>query len=452
MNSIYTRQGLTVFVLFLFFFGADISAEEKTVEINVQAPGGLSGRVVDLDGNSVVGFIFTLQRMQLEDGFLTPDSHERMPHIVTVPPDSDGFFVANNIHPGLVQLTAWHSIPLDKFEIVHDMFSSETFPSAEEMSHELMGISWREPDKRIFSIQVGKVTVFNMGDHAFSEGIIFAIEPGVTIENLKITVKPRLRIRGRIMDTDGTPLANDRGRLHMDQRHEFRPNHGASLGTGFSTDADGYFVQYMDEPGYYTVSVEYNNLTTGVGPFLLKDDVQPDEILFTLGSKQAAVQPPDDAIRAPGEVEFREPPTPPPAKSVWVINPTNGHAYKKIRCENWHDAQRKAVEESAHLVSINDDVEQNWIQVIFGGAPFWIGLTDVKKEGQWQWDSGEPFSYANWATDAIYPDKLSDDEKDYVVFTFRAGEWQAIGPGSPFWRRARQAVIEKDGLISNIDR
>ena len=195
-----------------------------------------------------------------------------------------------------------------------------------------------------------------------------------------------------------------------------------------------------------------DNLTAGVGPFLLKDDVQPDEILFTLGSKQAAVQPPDDAIRAPGEVEFREPPTPPPAKSVWVINPTNGHAYKKIRCENWHDAQRKAVEESAHLVSINDDVEQNWIQVIFGGAPFWIGLTDVKKEGQWQWDSGEPFSYANWATDAIYPDKLSDDEKDYVVFTFRAGEWQAVGPGSPFWRRARQAVIEKDGLISNIDR
>ena len=52
----------------------------------------------------------------------------------------------------------------------------------------------------------------------------------------------------------------------------------------------------------------------------------------------------------------------------------------------------------------------------------------------------------------MYPDKLSDDEKDYVVFTFRAGEWQSVGPGHSFWRRARQAVIEKDGLISNIDR
>ena len=452
MNPIYTRQGLTVFVLFLCFFGADISAETETVEKDLQALGGLSGRVVDLDGNGVAGFIFAIESMQLRDGFLTRSSHEQMPHIVPVPPDSDGTFVATNIQPGPVQLSAGPSIPLDKIEIFHDMINSKTSPPREEMQHELMHFNWHEPDKRIYAIQVGNVTVFSMGDPDFSEGITFAIQPGVTIENLKIIVKPRLRIRGRVMDTDGTPLANAKGRLHLDQRHEFRPNHSGSLGTGFSTDADGYFVQYMDEPGYYTVSLEYNGLTAGVGPFLLKDDVQPDEVLFTLGSKQTAVQPPDDAIPTPGEVEFREPPTPPPAKSVWVINPTNGHAYKKIRCENWYDAQRKAVEESAHLVSINDDAEQNWVQVIFGGAPFWIGLTDVKKEGEWQWDSGEPFNYANWATDAMYPDNLSDDEKDYVVFTFRAGEWQSVGPGSSFWGRARQAVIEKDGLISNIDR
>ena len=334
MNPIYTRQGLTGLVLFLFVLGADISAETETVETNLSAPGGLSGRVVDLDGNGVTGFIFAIESMQLRDGFLTPQSEERMPYIVAVSPDSDGAFIANNIQPGLVQLSAGPSIPLDKFETLHDMFSSETFPSAEEMSHELMGVSWHEPDKRIYAIQIGKVTVFNMGDPDFSEGITFAIEPGVTIENLKIIVKPRLRIRGRIIYTDGTPLADAQGRLHLDQRHEFRPNHSGSLGTGFSTDADGYFVQYMDEPGFYTVSMEYNDLSAGAGPFLLKDDVQPDEILFTLGSKQTLVEPPADDIPAPRDIEFREPPTPPPAKSVWVVNPTNGHAYKKIQCED----------------------------------------------------------------------------------------------------------------------
>ena len=67
--------------------------------------------------------------------------------------------------------------------------------------------------------------------------------------------------------------------------------------------------------------------------------------------------------------------------------------------------------------------------------------------GQW-----EPVTYTNWITHEIHRDRLSDDEKDYVVLTFRQGEWQSVGPGSPFWRMARQAVIEKDGLVSDIDR
>lgn len=139
-------------------------------------------------------------------------------------------------------------------------------------------------------------------------------------------------------------------------------------------------------------------------------------------------------------------------QGLWAVNPENRYAYKRIYCESREDAHTQAAAQGAHLVAINDESEQHWLQVIFGGAPFWIGLTDVKKEGEWQWDSREPFNYANWATHEIHPDRLSDDEKDYVVFTFRAGEWQAVGPGSPFWRMAQHAVIEKDGLISDINR
>ena len=39
-------------------------------------------------------------------------------------------------------------------------------------------------------------------------GITFAIEPGVHLENVEVTVKPRMRIRGQIVFADGTPLAN----------------------------------------------------------------------------------------------------------------------------------------------------------------------------------------------------------------------------------------------------
>ena len=463
MNRIYTRRELAVFVLILLFLGADISAEEETVERNEQSLGGLSGHVVDLDGNGVAGFIFAVQSMHFQDNILEPEdrfsgasqelSEGTDPRAVPkVQTDSDGAFAVSNIQPGLVQLSAGPDIPLDKLEMLEDMYNSEEFPSMEEMPHELMRLSWRRPDKRILSIQVGKVTFFNTGDLDFYDGLTFAIEPGVTIENIKVTVKPRLQIRGRVIYPDGTPLADAQGRLDMDQRHEFRPNHGGSHGTDFFTDGDGYFVQYMDEPGFYTVSVEYNDLTAGVGPFLLKDGVQPEEIVFTLESKRVAVVPPADDIPAPGNIEFREPVEPPPAKSVWVINPTNGHAYKRIQCEDWNDAQRKAVEEGAHLVSINDEAEQHWLQVIFAGGPFWIGLTDVEKEGEWEWDSGEPVTYTNWMTHEIHRDRLSDDEKDYVVLTFMRGGWQSVGPGSRFWRMARRAIIEKDGLISNINR
>ena len=455
MNPIDITPKLVMLTLVLLFLVIRIEASEE-------AASGFSGKVVDLDGSPVADFIFAIQPMQLHDGFLIPversstspegtDPSEMAGIISKVQTDSNGAFVFTDIQSGLVQLSVPPNIPLDKLEMLDRIFNSEEFPPVEDLPDEVMRLSQLEPDKRIYAIQVGKVTFFYTGDPDFSEGLTFALEPGVTLENVKITVKPRLRIRGRVVYADGAPLANAEADLTMEQNHEFRPNHGGTHGTNFFTDADGYFTQYMDEPGFYTLSVEYNDLSAGAGPFLLKDGVQPEEIVLTLEGKPDPVELPADNIPAPGNIEFREPPTPPPAKSVWIINPTNGHAYKRVHCEDWQDAQRKAVEEGAHLVSINDEAEQQWLEVIFTHKPFWIGLTDMKKEGEWQWDSGEPITYTNWTTHRIFPDRLSDAEKDYVVVTFREGGWQSTGPESPLWRMARWAVIEKDGLVSTID-
>ena len=40
-------------------------------------------------------------------------------------------------------------------------------------------------------------------------------------------------------------------------------------------------------------------------------------------------------------------------KGVWVVNPENGHAYKKIRFGGVENAIAQAVKENAYLVSIN---------------------------------------------------------------------------------------------------
>ena len=438
MNRTYTIPKLVSLVLILLFvvMGVEATAEDLS---------GLSGKVVDLDGNAVAGFTFAIRPVHLHDGFLEPDRGNPA-SLSKGETDSAGVFTINDIQPGLVQLIVLPAPLLDAFK----MFDPERFPPEGEIPPELMSRGGLHPDRRIFSIQVGTVTFFNIGEHHFSEGLTFALEPGVIIEDVKVTVKPRLRIRGRIVYADGTPLANAEADLDMEQRHEFRPNHSSSYGTNFFTDAGGYFTEYTEEPGFYTLSVEYNDLSAGAGPFLLKDGVQPEEIVLTLEGKADPIELPADSIPVPGDIEFRELPALPPAKSVWIINPTNGHAYKKIQCEDWHDAQRKAVEEGAHLVSINDEAEQHWLEVIFSHKPFWIGLTDVEKEGEWQWDSGEPVTYTNWTTQPIFPDRLPDAEKDYVVVTFRQGAWQSAGPESPLWRMARQAVIEKDGLVSTM--
>ena len=440
MKPTYVTPKLVVLALILSFVGTSIEAVAEEFS-------GLSGKVVDLEGNAVAGFTFAIRPVQLHDGFLEPE-HGDPASLPRAETDSAGAFTISDIQPGLIQLIALPAPLLDAFE----MFDPERFPPEGAIPPELMSRGGLHPDKKILSIQVGKVTFFNVGDHFFSEGLTFALEPGVIIEGVKVTIKSRLRIRGRVVYNDGTPLANAEADLTMEQSHETRPNHGGSHSTNFFTDAGGYFTEYVEEPGFYTLSVEYNDLSAGVGPFLLKDGVQPEEVVLTLEGKPDPVTPPADNIPVPGDIKFHQPPAPPPVKSVWIINPTNGHAYKKVLCEDWQDAQRKAVEEGAHLVSINDEAEQHWLEVIFTHKPFWIGLTDAEKEGEWQWDSGEPVTYTNWATHPSFPDRLPDAEKDYVVVTFRQGGWQAAGPESPLWRMARWAVIEKDGLVSTIDK
>ena len=487
MRRTYTTQKLTVLTPILLLVIISVAAAQVPAEPELQAPSGISGKVVDPEGNPVAGFTFTIRPMKLQRGLLQPED-DFMPRF-RVPPEGmegpgmprtttkaqtnpDGTFTVTNIQPGLVQLNAVSSAMLEAFE----MMDPDEIQEGGEVPPEFMRLGRLEPDKKILSLQVGKVTFFyNTEEPHFFEGLTFGLKPGMMLENVKITVKQRLQIRARIVYADDTPVANANGRLSMRHGQEDNPSSGGTHGTDFFTDADGNFTEYRDEPGFYTLSVKYNGLAGGAGPFLLKDGVAPENLVITLDGNAPDVEQPAEQkigvggpiekgkvpagaenvvveqIEVPPKVRARAPvprQAPKLPKSVWVINPANGHAYKKIQCRDWHDAQQKAVEEGAHLVSINDETEQHWLQLIFRVHSSWIGLTDVEKEGTWQWDSGEPVTYTNWAAQPIFPDGQPETEKDYVVITFREGEWQSVGPKSHFWRSTREAIIEKDGLVS----
>ena len=131
----------------------------------------------------------------------------------------------------------------------------------------------------------------------------------------------------------------------------------------------------------------------------------------------------------------------------WLVNPENGHAYRKIRCRSLKEARNQAASHGAYLVTINDENEQKWLSGVFGNHLYWIGLSDAKTEGQWVWENGEPLTYSNWGKKGRFPrSTLTTEQQDAAVMTFVNGLWQAIGPGDLFWRYTKYAIIEKDEL------
>ena len=96
-----------------------------------------------------------------------------------------------------------------------------------------------------------------------------------------------------------------------------------------------------------------------------------------------------------------------PAQAVVVqgphLNPSNGHAYYLVSRNSWTGAEAEAVTFGGHLVTVNDQAENDYIWNTFNQAAstslsdhFWIGLNDAVTEGAFVWASGELISYTHW--------------------------------------------------------
>lgn len=277
----------------------------------------------------------------------------------------------------------------------------------------------------VLSVEFGEVTLYPDGGWNWSS-VNFALESGVRMENVVITADIRIRpkIRTRVVYADGTPLAN----TEIYAYRQTNPFFGNNRGSGQlikRTDADGYFVEYLytvtDQPEHYiTLSVEHQGLFAKAVPFVLEGSV---DLVLTLNGNPKPLTDPllERSERFSALAAYLEPPP------MWVVNPANGHTYKKTRSQTLKEAMAQATAEAAYLVAINDESEETWLQHVFGNGKFWIGLSDAEKEGRWQWHSGEPVNYTNWGT--YEPEGGNSEDRDYVKTGHFGWGWEATTAG-----------------------
>ena len=402
---------LTVLIVLSFAFVSHITAEEK--------PATLSGRVLSAEGEPIVGATMMLQ-------------------ILTAQTDSEGQFTFTKITPSQTRLTVLRN------------------PS--QPSHTL-----------VRAIKFGRVLFYPHHFHDSSRAATFAIKPGTNIKDVEVIMEYQLIVRGKVVFKDGKPLADTSLKINIDYLG-LDAIDGFSLRRSFRTDADGNFVYATYTPGIYTMSVNHRGLAAGSEPFIIEKGKPHETVVLTLDGNAT-----DLSESPPAEPKKQRPYRPSYILDVpgtWIINPSNGHAYKWIMCDGREDAQAQAAVEEAHLVTITSESEQIWLEAVFGAGPYWIGLTDVAKEGEWQWETAEPVTYTNWKEDDNENDRFlmgppafleflgfrdevefheedfreEDDAKDYVIMSDRAWD-REIGK----WKTAhhpqeeRMAILEKEG-------
>jgi len=147
------------------------------------------------------------------------------------------------------------------------------------------------------------------------------------------------------------------------------------------------------------------------------------------------------------------------AQAATFTNPANGNQYFLTTSTTWTNAQDQAVAAGGNLVTINDAAEQNWLSSVFGTTElFWIGLTDRVTEGVFQWVSGQPVTYTNWAPgepNNYQPLRGPRKGEDYVNMNwhgisrqrgFQENDWND-NTNLVFGRVPARGIVEIEGIL-----
>ena len=295
-------------------------------------------------------------------------------------------------------------------------------------------------DYEFIRFKIGGVT-FRI--HRYDPAVPFSISPGTTVPDIEVTVKLSRGIRVQVVTADGTPLKNTEVKIKKD--HETGNGVFATTERNVLLNDKGQFTEEIYMNGTYTLNVTHNDLMAKSAPLKIETHQRTEVLLKLL---PAVEQEKRKALTDAAISEIQQL----IGEGVWVINPENRHAYKRIRIETLEKARKKAKAQGAYLVAINDAAEQQYLLDVLGvqhGSGFWIGL----KAGATHWDSGEPVTFTKLytPTQSTHTEKVNDakseKDSDANVLLWGNGIWTVEHDGSPTTQYIRYAILEKENLI-----
>ena len=220
----------------------------ETIEIDRAS---FSGRVVDEVGNPVAGLGLVIIPCDVGDD-------DTSIAVYAAETNDTGHFTITRIYPGK-----------SHFMLIREYEGGPPF----------------ESEYQLLSFKIGVLAYYpkDLSAEPCTQDTFF-ITPGAEMENVEVIVRLRIRIRAKIVFADGTPLANKAFDINIRTFDLHSGNVVGGIQGSSQTDAQGYFVQYVDENRAtgYRVSVEYNGLCATSEDFVLKVRERREDLILKL--------------------------------------------------------------------------------------------------------------------------------------------------------------------------
>lgn len=267
-----------------------IQNDSSPMSIVAEQTATLSGRVVDVEGKAIADLHVFLQSVNTSDlvhvsKILSPRDLLKSQHSKT---NTEGAFTIKNIPSGATYLGILPNsfnafLPKDLAKKISGTLDRKDINTLRSMGFFERDQDDFEPDYEVLSISKKGIIIY---PHSDSDPIIFDINPATHSKNIVVTVRQRMRIRGRLLYEDRTPVVNIRINLRESRYTEDGKGFGSSGGNP-KTDANGYFIYYPEEehdPRYYVFGLRYKDMVAESEPIRLKPGERFEELTLILKS------------------------------------------------------------------------------------------------------------------------------------------------------------------------